>query len=148
VLFVPNIFSLPSTSPPADCCAAYEPSSKIGTSHVTCVKDYAMPLFHKCYSTVLICFFFLKRTVLICFQVFFFIQKKSDPCLNTLILHFGQVIYRDFKTSNVLLDKDFRAKLSDFGLAREGPTGANTHVSTAVRCIHQFDQGQALKTSC
>jgi hypothetical protein len=56
VLFVPNIFSLPSISPRADCCAAYEPSSKIGTSHVTCVKDYAMPLFHKCHSTVLIRF--------------------------------------------------------------------------------------------
>ncbi|XVE65208.1 hypothetical protein DITRI_Ditri07aG0162700 [Diplodiscus trichospermus] len=42
------------------------------------------------------------------------------------------VIYRDFKSSNVLLDENFMPKLSDFGLAKEGPTGDRTHVSTAV----------------
>lgn len=42
------------------------------------------------------------------------------------------IIYRDFKTSNILLDSDYNAKLSDFGLAKEGPIGDQTHVSTRV----------------
>ncbi|KAF5727571.1 protein kinase 2A chloroplastic-like [Tripterygium wilfordii] len=44
----------------------------------------------------------------------------------------ANVIYRDLKASNILLDSDYDAKLSDFGLARDGPTGDNTHVSTRV----------------
>nr|BAF79972.1 receptor-like kinase [Closterium ehrenbergii] len=46
-------------------------------------------------------------------------------------LHSQNVIHRDFKPSNVLLDKDWNAKLSDFGMCKEQAEG-QTHVSTRV----------------
>ena len=42
------------------------------------------------------------------------------------------VIYRDLKCSNILLGEDYHPKLSDFGLAKVGPSGDATHVSTRV----------------
>ncbi|XP_074339134.1 uncharacterized protein LOC141677205 isoform X2 [Apium graveolens] len=41
------------------------------------------------------------------------------------------VIHRDFRTSTILLDS-YNAKLSNFGLAKEGPEQGRTHVSTRV----------------
>lgn len=42
------------------------------------------------------------------------------------------IIYRDLKCSNILLGEGYHPKLSDFGLAKVGPSGEDTHVSTRV----------------
>ncbi|CAI9113530.1 OLC1v1014143C2 [Oldenlandia corymbosa var. corymbosa] len=45
-------------------------------------------------------------------------------------LHASDVIHRDVKTNNILLDADFHVKVADFGLSRLFPINA-THISTA-----------------
>nr|GME17505.1 probable serine/threonine-protein kinase NAK [Ipomoea batatas] len=57
-----------------------------------------------------------------------------------------KVIYRDFKTSNILLDPGYNAKLSDFGLARDGPTGDKSHVSTRVMGTYGYAAPEYLST--
>ncbi|MBA0781757.1 hypothetical protein Gotri_002647 [Gossypium trilobum] len=57
-----------------------------------------------------------------------------------------QVIYRDFKTSNILLDSNYNTKLSDFGLARDGPTGDRSPVSTRVMGTYGYAAPEYLAT--
>ncbi|KAJ9697673.1 hypothetical protein PVL29_007006 [Vitis rotundifolia] len=56
------------------------------------------------------------------------------------------VIYRDFKTSNILLDLDYNPKLSDFGLAKDGPEGDKSHVSTRIMGTYGYAAPEYIMT--
>ncbi|XAR52348.1 Non-specific serine/threonine protein kinase [Bertholletia excelsa] len=63
------------------------------------------------------------------------LKIAQDAACGLAYLHEGmdfQIIFRDFKSSNILLDDRWHAKLSDFGLARLGPSDGVSHVSTVV----------------
>ncbi|XP_042046385.1 receptor-like cytoplasmic kinase 176 [Salvia splendens] len=71
-----------------------------------------------------------------------------DAARGLAFLHSDEVkvIYRDFKTSNILLDSNYNAKLSDFGLARDGPTDDKSHVSTRVMGTYGYAAPEYLST--
>lgn len=58
----------------------------------------------------------------------------------------AKVIYRDFKTSNILLDTNYNAKLSDFGLAKDGPKDGQSHVSTRVMGTYGYAAPEYMAT--
>ncbi|GKE26813.1 probable serine/threonine-protein kinase NAK isoform X2, partial [Tanacetum coccineum] len=58
----------------------------------------------------------------------------------------NQIIYRDLKTSNILLDQEYNAKIADFGLARHGPINGDTHLSTQVMGTYGYAAPEYIAT--
>ncbi|OMO89240.1 hypothetical protein COLO4_19841 [Corchorus olitorius] len=62
------------------------------------------------------------RVALDCARALEFLHEHAVPT----------VIHRDFKCTNILLDQNLRAKVSDFGLAKMGSDKINGQISTRV----------------
>ncbi|KAK9062266.1 hypothetical protein SSX86_019452 [Deinandra increscens subsp. villosa] len=62
------------------------------------------------------------RIALDCARALEFLHEHTTP----------SVIHRDFKSTNILLDENFRGKVSDFGLAKIGSDKLNGMISTRV----------------
>ncbi|XP_074292674.1 putative receptor-like protein kinase At1g11050 [Silene latifolia] len=70
-------------------------------------------------------------------------QRKSiilDVAKGLAYLHYGikpPIYHRDVKATNILLDADMRARVADFGLAKEIKEG-NSHLTTRVAGTHGY----------
>jgi len=77
------------------------------------------------------------QSVSLCIYAFHFLCSpciKQYTCFRLAYLHEAiepKVVHRDIKSSNILIDDDFNAKVSDFGLAKLLGAG-KSHVTTRV----------------
>lgn len=71
------------------------------------------------------------------------VDIATQICDALVCAHRNRIIHRDIKPHNILLTKDGRAKVSDFGIARAAASATLTHSGSIVGSVHYFAPEQA-----
>jgi len=67
-------------------------------------------------------------------------QQISDALQHA---HENNIVHRDIKPQNILITREGRAKLTDFGIAKEATTATLTQTDTIVGSVHYISPEQA-----
>lgn len=71
------------------------------------------------------------------------VSIAKQICLALQHAHENNIIHRDIKPHNVLISKDGRVKVTDFGIARAISSNTMTHTGSVLGSVHYFSPEQA-----